>query len=98
MLGACYFMFALFAALETPENADIVRAVQAAAGNMLHSPLPVAGAPFWTDAALLSAAGIPSVLLGLAGSGAHTDEEWIDLASVQKYAEMYLAAAMELCN
>jgi acetylornithine deacetylase len=37
--------------LETPTEANIVRAVQAAAGKVLHVPLPVAGVPFWTDAA-----------------------------------------------
>jgi len=86
------------APLETPEDAGIVRVVQVAAGKVLRRPLPIAGVPFWTDAALLSAAGIPSVLLGPSGNGAHADEEWVDLSSVKTCAEMYLATAVEFCS
>lgn len=86
------------APLETTEGAGIVKAVQAAAGKVLNRPLPIAGVQFWTDAALLSEAGIPSVLLGPSGSGAHADEEWVVLASVRTCAELYLAAAREFCS
>jgi acetylornithine deacetylase len=40
------------------------------------------GMTFWTDAAILAAAGIPSVLFGPTGSGLHSVEEWVDVASV----------------
>jgi acetylornithine deacetylase len=86
------------APLETSEEAGIVKAVQAAAGKVMKRPLPIAGVQFWTDAALLSAAGIPSVLLGPSGRGAHADEEWVDLASVRKCSELYLATAREFCQ
>jgi acetylornithine deacetylase len=86
------------APLETSEDAGIVKAVQAAAGKVMKRPLPIAGVQFWTDAALLSAAGIPSVLLGPSGSGAHADEEWVDLASVRTCSELYLATAREFCQ
>jgi acetylornithine deacetylase len=84
--------------LETPEEAGIVKATQAAAEKLLKRPLPIAGVAFWTDAALLSAAGIPSILLGPSGSGAHADEEWVDIESVRKCAELYQATAREFCN
>ena len=86
------------APLETSEDAGIVKAVQAAAGKVMKRPLPIAGVQFWTDAALLSAAGIPSVLLGPSGSGAHADEEWVDLVSVRTCSELYLATAREFCQ
>jgi acetylornithine deacetylase len=54
--------------------------------------------PFWTDAALLSEAGIPSILFGPSGEGAHAVEEWVDLASVQTCADVYLKTAMEFCG
>jgi acetylornithine deacetylase len=41
-----------------------------------------AGASFWTDAAILAAAGIPSVLFGPAGAGLHSVEEYVELDSV----------------
>jgi len=84
--------------LETLEDADIVQALQAASVQVLDSPSPIAGVPFWTDAAVLSAAGIPSALFGPAGSGAHAVEEWVDLASVKTCAEIYLATALEFCR
>lgn len=84
--------------LETREDADIVQALQAASVRALDRPSQIAGVPFWTDAAVLSAAGIPSVLFGPAGSGAHAVEEWVDLASVKTCAEIYLATAQNFCG
>ena len=37
---------------------------------------------FWTDAAILGDAGIPSVLFGPTGAGLHSLEEWVDVQSV----------------
>jgi acetylornithine deacetylase len=42
----------------------------------------VIGMSFWTDAAVLGAAGIPSVLFGPTGAGLHGLEEWVDALSV----------------
>ncbi|MEP7117168.1 MAG: M20/M25/M40 family metallo-hydrolase [Acidobacteriota bacterium] len=42
------------------------------------------GMSFWTDAAVLGEAGIPSVLFGPAGAGLHGVDEWVDLASVRQ--------------
>ena len=84
--------------LETREDAEIVQALQAASVKVLTHPSQIAGVPFWTDAAVLSAAGIPSVLFGPSGSGAHAVEEWVELASVRTCAEVYLATAMNFCG
>ncbi len=42
----------------------------------------VAGMSFWTDAAILGAAGIPSVLFGPGGAGLHSPEEYVRVADV----------------
>ena len=84
--------------LETREDADIVQALQAASVKVLNRPAQIAGVQFWTDAAVLSAAGIPSVLFGPAGSGAHAVVEWVDLASVKTCAEIYLTTAINFCG
>lgn len=84
--------------LETREDEQIVQAIQAASVQVLHRPSPISGVPFWTDAAVLAAAGIPSVLFGPAGSGAHAVEEWVDLQSVKTCAEIYLETAMRFCG
>lgn len=54
----------------------------------------VAGLPFWTDAGLTAAAGIPTVLYGPAGTGAHAAVEWVDLASLERCHGVYLQAAL----
>ena len=83
--------------METPPDAAILSAVRAAAARVLGRPAEVAGVPFWTDAATLWAAGIPTLLFGPSGAGAHAAEEWVDLDSVHTCAEVYLATALEFC-
>ena len=55
------------------------------------------GVAFWTDAALLSEAGIPSIVLGPVGEGAHAEVEWVDVRSLERCADIYLAIAAEFC-
>ena len=40
------------------------------------------GMSFWTDAAILGGAGIPSVLFGPGGAGLHSVEEYVNVADV----------------
>ncbi len=83
--------------LETPAGAAILATVQQAAAGALGRPVEPAGVSFWTDAASLHEAGIPTVLFGPLGAGAHAAEEWVDLASVRSCAEVYLATALAFC-
>ena len=69
------------------------RAAQAVTG---HRAEPY-GETYWMDAALIRAAGIPTVVFGPSGAGAHAVEEWVDLASVEACADALVAAARELC-
>lgn len=84
--------------LETPLDSPIVQAVQNAAAIRLSQPCPITGVPYWTDAATLAAAGIPTVLFGPTGAGAHAEAEWVDLTSVKACAEIYLATAQAFCQ
>jgi acetylornithine deacetylase len=80
-------------AFEVDEGHELVRAVGAAAG------LPgVIGVPFWTDAALVRAAGIPTVLFGPAGEGAHAAVEWVDVSSLERCRAVYAAVATAVCR
>jgi acetylornithine deacetylase len=56
------------------------------------------GAPFWTDAALIAAAGIPTVLFGPIGEGAHAEVEWVDLASLERLHDAVLQVARDWCG
>jgi acetylornithine deacetylase/succinyl-diaminopimelate desuccinylase family protein len=51
----------------------------------------------WMDAALLQSAGIPTVVFGPDGAGAHSTDEWVDLASVAACSNALLEAAREFC-
>ena len=73
------------------EHPFVELAVRAAGGQ------PPVGAPFWTDAALIAAAGIPTILCGPAGEGAHAEEEWVELASLERLRELVLEIACEWC-
>ena len=84
--------------LETAASEPIVAALAGAAAHALSAPPPLVGATFWMDAALLSAAGIPTAIFGPRGAGPHADVEWADLASVQICAEVLVDAARAFCN
>jgi len=42
----------------------------------------------WLDSALLAAAGVETVVIGPTGAGAHAHEEWVDVESVLRLAEI----------
>jgi len=84
--------------METPEDSPIVNVVKGSANKVLKQATEISGVPFWTDAATLWAAGIPSILFGPSGGGAHAIEEWVDLQSVEDCAEIYLETAVEFCK
>jgi acetylornithine deacetylase len=77
---------------ETGEGEEIAALVRRHAGDP-----EIAGVPFWADSALISAAGIPTVLFGPAGEGAHAEVEWVDLASAERCLEVYTAVAADFC-
>lgn len=65
---------------EVARDADIVHTVRATAAEVLGSPPAVAGAPYWADAAFIAAAGIPTVMFGASGEGAHAVEDSVAVA------------------
>ena len=52
----------------------------------------------WMDSALLGAAGIPTVIYGPRGDGAHAAVEWVDLPSVEVCRRVYAGIAREFCG
>ena len=84
--------------LETPADSTIVDVLGRNAASVLGAPPELIGVPFWTDAALFAAAGIPTVCFGPGGEGAHADVEWVELDSVDRLIEILLATAKEFCG
>jgi acetylornithine deacetylase len=83
---------------EVAPDAAIVRAVDAAAETVRgRKPAHIGDTP-WMDSALLQAAGVETVVLGATGAGAHSDEEWVDVESVVKLAEILAEAAAAYCR
>jgi acetylornithine deacetylase len=52
----------------------------------------------WMDSAFLSAAGIPTVIFGPNGAGAHADVEWVDLESARQTADALVGIAEAFCG
>jgi acetylornithine deacetylase len=77
---------------ETSEDEAIVELVRRHADGV-----EIVGVPFWADSALFSAAGIPTVVFGPSGEGAHAADEWVELASVERCVRIYTGVAGELC-
>jgi acetylornithine deacetylase len=57
----------------------------------------IVGAGGWMDSAFLAAAGIPTVIFGPDGEGAHADLEWVDLVSATRTADALLGIIAEFC-
>ena len=83
---------------EVSSDAAIVASVAAAAGRVLGQPARLGGLGYWADSAFLAAAGIPTVLFGPSGDGAHADDEWVDLPSVSACRRILTAAAVDFCR
>jgi acetylornithine deacetylase len=81
---------------EIASEADIVQLVGQQATLVMGTKPDVVGASFWADSGLLAAAGIPTVLFGPIGEGAHAEVEWVDVASLERCAEIYIRVAEEL--
>jgi acetylornithine deacetylase len=82
---------------EIAEDAEIVRLVRTHAERALGAAPEILGWAAWMDSAILDQVGIPTVIFGPGGAGAHETLEWVDLASVERCAEVLIAVATEFC-
>lgn len=84
--------------LETAADTRLVKILQKQLSALRGQDVNPAGVSFWTDAALLNAAGIPTVVFGPLGGGLHSAEEWVDLNSVLQCAQIVLSVIKEFCT
>jgi acetylornithine deacetylase len=80
--------------METPHAASIVQVLIAAAGR----GTVVAPMSYWADSAFLSAAGIPTVLYGPEGEGAHADIEWVSRSGTSTASAVLTQLAQDFCS
>ena len=83
---------------EVPIDSAIVRHVERAVERVTGNEPIHAGQGPWMDAALIAAAGVDTVIIGPVGAGAHADEEWVDLESVNLLASILAETAIEYCG
>jgi acetylornithine deacetylase len=76
---------------------ELVRIVRGAAAEVLGAPPPIGGASYWADSAFIAAAGIPTVLFGPRGEGAHATEEWVSLSDTAAVARTLVGVAQRIC-
>ncbi len=83
---------------EVSPACPIVTTLASAAEEVLGGRPRFVGQNPWMDSALLSAAGIETVVMGPSGSGAHSADEWVDLGSVQDLSRVLAVAAIQFCG
>ncbi len=76
----------------------LVQQLRRVAEAQLEGDVPLVGSSWWMDSALFGEAGIPTVVLGPAGAGAHAIEEWVDLASVARCQQIYIDLIADFCR
>ena len=91
---------------ELDANHDLPVALQRAIGPPSHGRArasvgetgSVIGMSFWTDAAILGNAGVPSVLYGPTGAGLHSIEEWVDVRSMLTCRDTLVELTRDWCR
>jgi acetylornithine deacetylase len=79
---------------ETADDAAIVRALARAT----HGDTTPVGVSYWADSAFIAAAGIPTVLYGPDGDGAHAEQEWVSISGTISCARTLTALARDFCR
>jgi acetylornithine deacetylase len=82
---------------EVAPDADVVDLVLEAAAEVLPARPMVGGASYWADAAFIAAAGIPTVMFGPGGAGAHAAEEWVSIDDLVAVTRALTTVASRLC-
>ena len=85
-------------AFEADPAWPIVRLLDEQAERVLGHPVVQRGEPFWTDAGLVREAGIPCLLFGVDGAGAHAPVEWATETSIHQVAEILEETIIAFCG
>jgi acetylornithine deacetylase len=82
---------------EVAESEPIVKLVREQAHKATGREPMFVGWAGWMDSALLSAAGIPTVVYGPGGEGSHATVEWANLDHLEILRNVLIATAREFC-
>ncbi len=82
---------------EVAEEESIVQLVRDRATAVLGRRPALVGHFAWMDSAILAAAGIPTVVFGPGGEGAHAAVEWVSLDDLERLVEILVGVAADFC-
>ncbi len=85
-------------AMSCDPGSRIAQAVREAAQSVTGTAPEEAGVGYWADSAVFAGAGIPALIYGPSGEGAHEAVEWVDVDSVLRCTETYVEAAQRFCS
>lgn len=83
---------------QVSDSEPIVQTTLAAVERVTGRPAIRRAEPFWTDCALLADAGIPSLLFGVDGGGAHAATEWVTLDSLETVTRVLADIIDDYCR
>lgn len=75
--------------LDTNPEEPIVRQLADVIANVTGAPAGFYHEHFATDARFYSARGVPAVSVGPVGAGLHSDEEWVEIASLEQLYDIF---------
>jgi acetylornithine deacetylase len=81
---------------EVPTDHELPRTLAGALSDV-GGTLRITGASFWTDAAVLGHAGVPSILFGPGGAGLHSTEEYVNVADVSVCRDALVELVRRFC-
>jgi acetylornithine deacetylase len=84
-------------AYEVPGAHELPQTLASSLTQMSRTP-SIVGASFWTDAAVLGHAGIPSILFGPGGAGLHSTEEYVSVEDVTVCRDALVELAGRFCQ
>ena len=84
--------------LEIEPTEPIANTVKSAYNNCFNSCANLGASFGWLDSAIFVEAGIPTVIFGPKGYGAHAEIEWVDLESVDRCAAVIAESCISWCS
>ncbi len=82
---------------EIDRDEELIALVSEVAADVLLETVTIAGASYWAAAAFIAAAGIPTVLFGPGGEGAHAVDEWVSLSDTEAVTRTLVRLTTRFC-
>ena len=85
-------------AMEVPSETEICQTLMACIATVNGRVPQIAGVSYWLDSEIIWRSGIPVVVFGPSGAGAHAAVEYVDISSVLDVARVLKRTALQFCS